>query len=493
MSRNGSYAKSMNGIVSFDDGDGTTIEGSTIETTNIICDTINSNSINVDYISSYANGYVQCLQAVTFNGEVSTNTVPVNNSSLCNKLYVDSVATSGANILPLTNTFTGTMNTFNNKIKVSDITYDTSSITKTNTTDAVNLFNTTTGNITIGSNGIIKLGTAIQATNLGIQAQAGGATNIELFKDITSGTVTTCNNLVLSGSNYNCSGVNDIIRLTEKLTTGVLRICNSLTTGAVYIADAALTSGSVNMCGSFIFKLYSIASIGVNDTINLFSNLTTGSLRIADGLTTGVVYIADTASLTTGSVNMCTTFLFKVNELLSSGIDDIINLFTNITTGTMNFMTGLTTGSLNIGTNMTTGTITILNPVATGTGGTINIGRGPKTTIAIGNATNNLTTANNGCCTIHKLRVGGSTTIRDIRFGLVNDTAGRNTYLFPTPMIGVPTIVLANVISGSTSYVFSITCDQYATTGFRFTKNGINSTPILFGISESFVYIAIYS
>ena len=37
MSRNGSYAKSMNGIVSFDDGDGTAIEGSEISTGIINC------------------------------------------------------------------------------------------------------------------------------------------------------------------------------------------------------------------------------------------------------------------------------------------------------------------------------------------------------------------------------------------------------------------------------------------------------------------------
>jgi len=487
MSRNGSYAKSMNGIVSFDDGDGTTIEGSTIETTNIICDTVNSNSINVDYISSYANGYVQCLQAVSFNGEVSTNTVPVNNSSLCNKLYVDSVATSGANILPLTNTFTGTMNTFDNKIKVSDITYDTSSITKTNTTDAVNLFNTTTGDISIGaSTSVVKLSSAIQATSLGVQAQGGGASNIEFFKNITSGTITTCNNLVLGGSNYNCSGDNNIIRLMEKLTTGALRICNSLTTGAVYIADAALTTGSVNMCGSFIFTLYSIASIGVNDIINLFSNLTTGALRIANGLTTGTVYIADTASLTTGSVNMCTTFIFKVNQFLSSGIADIIDLFSNITTGTMNFMTGLTTGTLNIG-----------NPTATGTGGTINIGTGPKTTISIGNLSNNSASANNGCCTIQKLKLGYGTAFRGliIRTGIGAGLSGQQTETIPgAPGFGFP--IVFGVIEcggGNLANLFILNIDVTGTNTFRYRKRLYNiSTGASSDTTEAISYIAIW-
>jgi len=484
MSRNGSYAKSMNGIVSFDDGDGTIIEGSTIDTTNINCDTINTSTINVDYVSTYANSYVQCLTDVTFNGQVSTNTVPINNSSLCNKLYVDTVASGASSILPLDNTFTGTINTFNNKIKVSDITYDTSSITKTNTTDAVNLFNTTTGNITIGSSGIIKLGTAIQATNLGMQAQGGGATNIELFKDIITGTVTTCNNLVLSGSNYNCSGVNDIIRLTEKLTTGVLRICNSLSTGSVYIADASLTTGSINMCGSFIFKINSIASVGTNDIINLFSNLTTGALRIANGLSTGTVYIADTASLTTGSVNMCTTFLFKVNQLLSSGIADVIDLFTNITTGTMNFMTGLTTGRLNIGSSITSGDIFIGN-----TSGTTSNALGD---ITMGNGANNNNTASNGRVTINKLRIGNGPIFRNVRYGSVAGTTSSATVNFsPAFPSGQVPFITGSIQSGSNNRAYSLAFSSITNTSFIYNKYYIASTGgFNAAVTEGFHYYA---
>lgn len=476
MSRNGSYVKSMNGIVSFDDGDGTTIEGNEINTDTINCNTlnaqtdVNTSTIYTNFINSGTVGYVQCLTDVVFNGEVSTNSAPVNNSSLCNKLYVDTVAGGATSILPLTNVFTGTSNTFNNNLITNNI-------------------------LPILSTDVIKIGSAIQVTNLGIQAQAGGATNIELFKDITSGTVTTCNNLVLSGSNYNCSGDNNIIRLTEKLTTGVLRICNNLTSGAVYIADAALTSGSVNMCGSFIFKPNSIASGGTTDTIDLFNNIsgTIGQIRMAGKFIIKELSIA-TSSITDnvdlfnnlsgsfGAVKMVTNLLFKQSNILSTAASDVINLFTNLTTGTLNLATGLTNGILNIG-----------NPVATGTGGTINIGTGPKTTISIGNATNNLTTANNGCCTIQKLRVGGSNTIRDIRFGLVVDTSQRNTYLFPTPMIGVPTIVIATIVSANTTQLFSITCDQYATTGFRFTKNFVNFSSFYGGAGESFSYIAIYN
>jgi hypothetical protein len=76
MSRNGSYAKSMNGIVSFDDGDGTTIEGSTITTDIINCDTLNASltvntaSLFTDYISPYANTQIQILPPTTFNDNI---------------------------------------------------------------------------------------------------------------------------------------------------------------------------------------------------------------------------------------------------------------------------------------------------------------------------------------------------------------------------------------------------------------------------------------
>jgi len=73
MSRNGSYAKSMNGIVSFDDGDGTVIEGSELSTGTINCTTLNASStvksgtINTDFITANANAGISVLSNTTFN------------------------------------------------------------------------------------------------------------------------------------------------------------------------------------------------------------------------------------------------------------------------------------------------------------------------------------------------------------------------------------------------------------------------------------------
>jgi len=452
MSRNGSYAKSMNGIVSFDDGDGTTIEGSEINTETINCNTLTANSIiYTDFIDSNANTYIQCLSDITFNGEVSASFVPTSNNQLCNKLYVDTVAGGSTSILPLDNVFTGTSNTFNNQLITNNI-------------------------LPILSTDVIKVGSAIQVTNLGIQAQAGGATNIELFKDITSGTVTTCNNLVLSGSNYNCSGDNNIIRLTEKLTTGVLRICNNLTSGAVYIADAALTSGSVNMCGSFIFKPNSIASTGTTDIINLFNNIS-GSigqinmagkfvikeLSIASTSVTDNVSLFNNLSGAIGVVKMVTNLLFKQSNILSSAVGDVINLFTNLTTGTLNLATGLTTGVLNIGTAITTGDIMIGNTTGT-TAGTLG-------DITMGNGANNNNSAGNGRVTINKLQIGTSPILRNIRYG--NVAGGFTTAVvnfspaFPSGQIP---FIVGNIQSSSTTQVFSLVFSSVGITSFRYTK-----------------------
>ena len=61
MSRNGSYAKSMNGIVSFDDGDGTVIEGDGITTGIINCTTLTASSTTTTTNFSPIGAYVLTL------------------------------------------------------------------------------------------------------------------------------------------------------------------------------------------------------------------------------------------------------------------------------------------------------------------------------------------------------------------------------------------------------------------------------------------------
>jgi len=60
-------------------------------------------------------------------------------------------------------------------------------------------------------------------------------------------------------------------------------------------------------------------------------------------------------------------------------------------------------------------------------------------------------------------------------------------------MRGIPLVILAQIQSPSNVNVFSVNCDQYASTGFRFTKNYITQGGGGGGALESFVYIAIYN
>ena len=76
MSRNGSYAKSMNGIVSFDDGDGTVIEGAGITTGIIDCTTLNASStvdtsqLFADFIGTNENAEISVISITNFSNDV---------------------------------------------------------------------------------------------------------------------------------------------------------------------------------------------------------------------------------------------------------------------------------------------------------------------------------------------------------------------------------------------------------------------------------------
>jgi len=172
------YTQSMNGVISFDDGNGTTIEDDAIVTGDITCTTltatsnINTSTINTDFINSNTNTYIQCLSDITFNGEVSASFVPTSDNQLCNKLYVDTIASAGSSILPLDNVFTGTSNTFENSLITNDI------VQKSSGSSAINVYNTLEDNSIINMfsdttnsyNGLINIcsGAGVQVPSMNI-------------------------------------------------------------------------------------------------------------------------------------------------------------------------------------------------------------------------------------------------------------------------------------------------------------------------------------
>jgi hypothetical protein len=588
MSRNGSYAKSMNGIVSFDDGDGTVIEGSEITTDTINCKSLNATStvkspfVYSNFIYSYSGGQLGLKNDTLISGSLTTTNgiqianlegrgtggagsllnigqsndytsavyigrdsftaggftfpaipvrttyIPTSNYDICNKLYVDN-ATAGANILSLSNTFTGATNTFQNLNTTGNIVATgnvTGEIIKTRNIEALttnvrcNLFNTTeTEIIVIGdgqTTGVLYLGTTpsikgrtgnvvIGATtcntesrgkivaNLGIQlptasnfidTNTSGAT-ISLFDSLTTGSLNICKNI----------------------TSGTVKLCNSIIVTPLTIASGATTDevnlfnningtlGKINMASSFIISSFSIASTSVTDSISLFKNITTGSITMASNLVFKASTIASSSvndtidlfkNITTGSITMASNLVFKASTIASTVASNVIDLFKNITTGTINIGEGLTTGQLNIGTNQTT----------IGYGGTVNIGTGPKSNIIIGNSSTSGGNTQTGCCVIAKLALGYGTAIRAlvIEFNIGAGLAGPQNYtMVSAPSVFGNPIIIAQMNASSTgTYIWSVAIKVTGPRTFEYNKMLQVGATTGGANSESFNFIAIW-
>jgi hypothetical protein len=146
----------------------------------------------------------------------------------------------------------------------------------------------------------------------------------------------------------------------------------------------------------------------------------------------------------------------------SSASNDTVNLFNNITTGTLNL--GNTTGT------------------------TANL----MGNIVIGNDTNNSTSANNGTCQINKLRIGTGPVMRNVRFGTVAGGSTTNVVTFsPAFPSGQIPYIIGNIQSSNSSQVFGLTFSSVGVTSFRYTKTFVGTPFVLGGASgESFDWIA---
>lgn len=466
MSRNGSYAKSMNGIVSFDDGDGTVIDGDGITTSIINCTTLNASStvntptINTDFIGKKANSYITVLNNTTFNGDINvdninTNTgtislknntsitgtlaltsniqtaylegrgiggvgsplnigqsndltsyvnigrdaitaggfvfpaipvrttyIPTSNYDIVNKLYVDN-ATAGTNILSLSNTFTGTSNTFNNKIIVSNITYDTNTLSASPTTNAIDLFKTTTGDITIGSSGKINLTNNFSFSGLVMSGtDSNGQYNI--MSDVTTGIVRFGHSIttgIIAIGQAMTTGTVNFVSPVSGTSSAIMNIGNSMSSsGSVNICSSSSAagnvnigySGTVNLCNSLYVKPSSI-DCNSNATINLFNSLTTGTLHVGKNIVggSGILNLCNSIFITPnsiasgqtsdvslfnsiggtiGKIRMATNLIISEGAIDCTSVTDSIKLFFKLTTGTLSIGESMTnTGNLIIG------------------------------------------------------------------------------------------------------------------------------------------------
>jgi hypothetical protein len=171
-------------------------------------------------------------------------------------------------------------------------------LTAVDDTASVNLFNTNTGNI--------SLGTSQVATNNII---IGSATN---------------NNKI---GNFNFIA-NDIT--SSSISTNV-SFLNNLTTGALSIATGQTASGTINIGSAtsqvritpdFNFQSSSLTAAATSSVVSIFNNITSGTINIGQGLTTGNIALGH-AALQSGGVFVNKPLYLGYTSLNTLGINQI--------------------------------------------------------------------------------------------------------------------------------------------------------------------------
>jgi hypothetical protein len=304
MSGNGSYIKSMNGIVSFNTGS-TIIEGTGITTDTIDCQTINVVTANVSSTINTSTIYVDFLVPaanafITMIGDVKYNT----------NIYIDNIF---ANL--------GSTINMNNTIK-------TTRLDSVDPTATFQVLTAHTGIINIGSDAsIVRLGSvttpvrsayvAIASTDLCNKTYVDSVSGTGLLSatNVWTGTSNTFNNVVnvnsisapsgtlgvtglitttsnITGDVINSTGgdfqnptATSACRFARNTTSGTVNLATSQTTGNLNIGTASARTGDINIGGS-----------AGTSTITV-----TGDLIANDGTTSCTVWGKKTIEFTGGN------------------------------------------------------------------------------------------------------------------------------------------------------------------------------------------------
>ena len=334
MSGNGSYIKSMNGIVSFNTGS-TIIEGTGITTETIDCDTINaitaniSSTINtstiyVDFLVPAANAFITMIGDVKYNTNIYIDSVFANLGSTIN--MNNTIATSQIDSITPSATYnfltshTGIINfgsatstnNFNNTIKTTRIDSVTPSA-------GYLLLTNHTGSINIGSSAsVVRFGSITTPVRSAYVPVAGTDLANKDYVDSMSGTsLLSATNVWTGASNTfnNVVNVNSISAPSGTLTvTGNITTTSNITGTIINTNSISAPSGTLTVTGvistaSDITGRDIISSRGYFDSDNPASTCRfaretiTGSVTLANGQTTGTLTIGQ-ASGRTGAINI---------------------------------------------------------------------------------------------------------------------------------------------------------------------------------------------
>ena len=270
---NAYVTKSMNGIISYDDGAGGSMEGGVIT-----CNELATTNLRADSLQAFTSG-ASCNLYTNVSGGASN--IHIGNSAIT--LFVDSGI---ASVSPI----------YCSELHAANI-YASTSINTTFldtpfTTDTPYLWPFTTGAITIGSATTPIIGNYVCTAN-------NHLANKQYVDSMLSST--------LIGNTITSTNVSATTNIYSNLTTGSINIGTGLTTGT-------LTLGGTAESGDIVLRTTGTLNLGVSaSAINLgttastsniiqTANSSTISLNLGNTMTTGAINMG--GALTTGSINV---------------------------------------------------------------------------------------------------------------------------------------------------------------------------------------------
>ena len=394
MSRNGSYAKSMNGIVSFDDGDGTVIEGDGITTGIINCTTLNASStvntptINTDFIGKKANSYITVLNNTTFNGDINVDNINANTGTIYLK-----------NNTSITGTLALTSNIQTAYLEGRGIGGVGSPLNIGQSNDLTSYVNIGRDAITAGGfvfPAIPVRTTYIPTSNYDLTNKlyvdnATAGTNILALSNTFTGTTNTFNNTIAT-NNITSITTNVRCNLFNNVETEIIVIGDGQTTGTLYLGTTSPLKGRTGkvILGATTCNTESrgpiVANLGIKlptATNSIDTDTAGATISLFDSLTTGILHVGKNIVGGSGILNLCNSIFITPNSIASGQTSDVslfnsiggtigkIRMATNLiisqgaidctsVTDSIKLFFKLTTGTLSIGESMTnTGTLLI--------------------------------------------------------------------------------------------------------------------------------------
>ena len=411
--------KSMNGIITLDDGMGAVIEGGEMTITDITADNIYCDNIQTKSNTEDAYLYTNTTGNIFIGTGAILNTNHIKCNDLQGELQGDSVTlytetTSGnielgsgqdaLSILKIGNqnntNLIGGISVVNQAIEpdyLDQNMYVGSNLTTGNLIIANSLADVRIGGMTINNqdiNAVDPNDTMGFGFNMGTTAYLtiGNSTNNNMIGNIhiTGQTLTTeypsqpvnlFNDLITSTLSF-CGGMTSgILNVATAMTTGFVNIGTYMTVGAVNIGSSTC---NVLLNNSFLFSGNSLITQSATLALNLFNNITTATVSMLNGMTSGTFNLCNNllAATTTTATQSTSSFVnvgsvsteitlgtfrfFNTTLSLNSSTASTVNLLNNLLTGIINFGNGLTTGTINMATGMTTGIINMATGMTTG-------------------------------------------------------------------------------------------------------------------------------